>query len=375
MDLRIDIGSGPFQIPGFVRWDIKDGALAFPLALQDESVTEIRASHVLEHLSFGEAQAALADWNRALKTGGTLRVAVPDFDKAADDTENPLRLRYVMGGQTDEHDFHKSAWTRDSLTNTLTRIGFDVGEDWVSELKDCASLPVSLNISATKRRPSHARIVAVMNVPRLGWQDHWSCAHNAFHALGIPIHTTQGVFWGQCQTRAFENAIAEGYDWAVCLDYDSVFTPWHVDVLLKMMAERPQIDALCAVQPKRQSESVLFNPLDNATEVKLKVSEPYQVRSAHFGLTVIRLASLERVPRPWFLHVPDPQGSFNDGRVDEDVAFWRKWTEAGLNVSILPGCSIGHLEAKVTFFNITSNKLECMYVNDWKDLHREWGVL
>jgi predicted SAM-dependent methyltransferase len=47
----------------------------------DESVDEIYASHVLEHLGYvGKLPAALAEFHRVLKLGGVVRISVPDFE-------------------------------------------------------------------------------------------------------------------------------------------------------------------------------------------------------------------------------------------------------------------------------------------------------
>ena len=50
----------------------------------DESVDEIRASHVLEHFPQAQLPAVIADWVRALTKGGKLKIAVPDFAKIAE---------------------------------------------------------------------------------------------------------------------------------------------------------------------------------------------------------------------------------------------------------------------------------------------------
>ena len=46
----------------------------------NESVDLIYASHVLEYFYREEAEKVLKEWVRVLKTGGVLRVAVPDFE-------------------------------------------------------------------------------------------------------------------------------------------------------------------------------------------------------------------------------------------------------------------------------------------------------
>ena len=79
--MKLNIGAGPTKIEDFTPLDVKHGKPAFPLPYDDNSIEEIRASHVLEHFSFNDAKKALIEWVRVLKPGGRLRVAVPDFEK------------------------------------------------------------------------------------------------------------------------------------------------------------------------------------------------------------------------------------------------------------------------------------------------------
>lgn len=47
--------------------------------IEDGSVDEIYACHILEHFKRFEIDSVLREWARVLKLGGLLRVAVPDF--------------------------------------------------------------------------------------------------------------------------------------------------------------------------------------------------------------------------------------------------------------------------------------------------------
>lgn len=60
----------------------------------DESVDDIYASHVLEHLGYAEKlPRALREWRRVLKKGGRARISVPDLDV-------PCRLFLEAAGRT-----------------------------------------------------------------------------------------------------------------------------------------------------------------------------------------------------------------------------------------------------------------------------------
>jgi hypothetical protein len=72
-----------------------------------------------------------------------------------------------------------------------------------------------------------------------------------------------------------------------------------------------------------------------------------QVPTAHFGLTLIRADKLRALPKPWFHSVPSPAGDWNDGHVDEDIEFWRKWGRAGNSLYLANRVAIGHAELMV----------------------------
>ena len=84
--VRINIGSGPFPLPGFINIDqfenVKPDLVADALNLpfQSETVSEIYAGHILEHFMADDGRKALRYWHSLLKRGGTISISVPDFD-------------------------------------------------------------------------------------------------------------------------------------------------------------------------------------------------------------------------------------------------------------------------------------------------------
>ena len=152
--VRLDLGAGKASPPGFTPLGHGHGSEIYPLSpFADNSVDEIRASHCLEHFSHRQVPHVLAEWVRVLKPGGLLSIAVPDFAKiaanylegAAQPTEG-----YVMGGQVDSDDFHRSLFDRDRLTRLMVAAGLVSIVPWVSDLKDCAALSISLNLRGRK---------------------------------------------------------------------------------------------------------------------------------------------------------------------------------------------------------------------------------
>jgi SAM-dependent methyltransferase len=86
------VGAGDVVIDGYTALDIKQGVEAGKLPYSDETVDEVYASHVLEHVARADTIATLQEWVRVLKPGGIIRVAVPDME---------LWAKWVVEGRAD----------------------------------------------------------------------------------------------------------------------------------------------------------------------------------------------------------------------------------------------------------------------------------
>src|ERR1700686_3075126 len=139
--IKLDLGAGAVVRPGFVPLGRDYGSEIYPLPYADETVDEIVASHCLEHFPHGQIDAVVKDWVRALKKGGKLRIAVPDFATIAEDYLNGKAQpheSFILGGQIDQNDYHKSLFDRDRLRALLAGAGLVLIEPWKSEIEDCA---------------------------------------------------------------------------------------------------------------------------------------------------------------------------------------------------------------------------------------------
>jgi hypothetical protein len=202
------------------------------------------------------------------------------------------------------------------------------------------------------------RVEAVFSMPRLGFNDNFFTWAQALMPLGIRPTKVTGAFWDQCMERVFEQFI-DKCEYLLTVDYDTFFTKEDVEHLFSL-ALAFQCDALTGLQTKREDGRpmlTLKGTLGNAAagdKAHLPMSwfaEPVQeVDSAHFGCTIISTAALKRTPKPWFRSEPGPDGSWNEGRLDADIAFWKNFRDGGGNrLYVSPRVVLGHGEYMVTW--------------------------
>ena len=132
----------------------------------DGTVAEIYASHVVEHLGYKrDLVKALAEFQRVLEPGGSVRISVPDLttlcqlflDPTLDASERYYVMRMMYGGQMDDADFHYVGLSEEILSAFLFRAGFQRVErvENFGLFKDASTLvyhgrPISLNVIARK---------------------------------------------------------------------------------------------------------------------------------------------------------------------------------------------------------------------------------
>jgi predicted O-linked N-acetylglucosamine transferase (SPINDLY family)/predicted SAM-dependent methyltransferase len=131
-----------------------------------DSVDEIYASHVLEHLGYREELGkALSEFHRVLRPGCVAKISVPDFEQlcrlfldprlSGPDRFNVMRMTF--GGQNDAYDFHKVGLTFEFLHHFLFKVGFSRVErvkrfalfDDASRV-ELLGAPTSINVAAYK---------------------------------------------------------------------------------------------------------------------------------------------------------------------------------------------------------------------------------
>ncbi len=358
--LRLNLGAGHVQAPGFTNLDHKTGQEIYPLPHADGAVEEVLASHVLEHFPYRQVGLVLSEWVRVLKPGGKLRLAVPD---AEDITRRyhagePINIQaYLMGGQIDEDDFHKCLFDRESLTELMITCGLERVGPWDAEHEGASTLPWSLNLQGFKPSTQERTVTGVracMSTPRFGPLLHPRCSQRAFSQLGIDGDTGQSCFWHQKLSNQIEDAIKhQDCEFVLTLDFDTIFCAGDVLELYRLLKACPDVDAVFPLQSKRHCEDVLFSLTDNEGNIKPIVTESDLSRNllpantGHFGLTLFRADSLRKFPRPWMVPTPNESGLWSDGHTDADIDFWRRFKAAGMKCCLAPRVVVGHLEEVV----------------------------
>lgn len=209
-------------------------------------------------------------------------------------------------------------------------------------------------------------VTAFMTAPRYECTWARNYIEIALKRAGIPLKVSGGVFYAQCMQKMFEESIEEGCDVGITIDFDSVFTAEQLMRLLRHVVSNPEIDCVAAMQCRRGGKTPLAT-CGTVRSIDTDMTTPFQVTTAHFGLTAIDFAKLREVKKPWFFCSPDENGEYGDAKIDSDIWFWKQWREAGNTVYMDPGCQIGHLEEVVTSFEVVGDRFEAVhrYPNEW----------
>ena len=132
----------------------------------DDSIEEIYASHVFEHVIQKKIKSTLIGIHRVIKENGKFYVSVPDMNilcKMFLEPKIPPKvkthvLRMMFGGQVDDFDFHYFGWDYTLLESYLLDCGFKKVEkvksfslfDDTSDYAPFSNIPISLNVIAYK---------------------------------------------------------------------------------------------------------------------------------------------------------------------------------------------------------------------------------
>ncbi|MGX2971740.1 class I SAM-dependent methyltransferase [Helicobacter sp. T3_23-1059] len=198
--MKLHLGCWHRNIPDFINVDLCDmphihykSSIDDLSMFEDESAGLIYSSHSFEYFDRFEAVNVIKEWHRVLKKGGTLRLAVPDFDKLIEvyhltgdltkilgplygrmsvknaNAQNPNRndsnAKDSVGG--DLMIYHKTVWNFTLLSEFLQSNGFsdvrrydwrttihkdydDHSQAYYPHLDKENGILISLNVEATK---------------------------------------------------------------------------------------------------------------------------------------------------------------------------------------------------------------------------------
>lgn len=139
--MKLHLGCWHRQLPGFAHVDLCDmphvdykTTVDDLHMIPDGSVELIYASHVFEYFDRKQAPSVLGEWARVLKKGGTLRIAVPDFDALIEvyrrtgqlvDILGPLYGRMeIVSAEGQMTLYHRTVYNFPQLRSLLEECGF-----------------------------------------------------------------------------------------------------------------------------------------------------------------------------------------------------------------------------------------------------------
>lgn len=201
-EIKLNLGCGGRPLPGYINVDLdtieqlkaRYPAQTFPegietfqydifnLPFDDDTIAEIRADSLLEHLSFLEEKKLFYEVKRLLSPGGIFLFEVPDFEgtvklwlEAKDEWKdffrndpeavekkhwfgqysylNESRWGYltatIFGSQNSEGQFHKNCYSIGKIRAIMRLLGFEEPE--ISEFKWKGDRDLMLSIKAVKK--------------------------------------------------------------------------------------------------------------------------------------------------------------------------------------------------------------------------------
>lgn len=142
-NIKLNLGSGGITYPGYLSVDLHDPRAQVmmditKLDFEDNSITEILASHVFEHLNPYHSVDILKEWLRVLKPGGKLIMEMPDLEQICKmfvnaSTGERYGLTNVIygsvnttgiGGQDNITSPHLFGWWPESIRDHLWNAGY-----------------------------------------------------------------------------------------------------------------------------------------------------------------------------------------------------------------------------------------------------------
>jgi len=143
-NIKLHLGSGKRYLAGYLHIDISDhdhidikSSVDNLSGIENDTVSEIYASHVFEYFDRNEALLVLNEWKRVLIKGGILRLAVPNAESLFEVYKQTKNIETILGPMygrwpigDDRFIYHKTIYDQQSLTTILEIAGFENIELW-----------------------------------------------------------------------------------------------------------------------------------------------------------------------------------------------------------------------------------------------------
>jgi len=167
--MKLHLGCGKRFLEGYIHIDIAEfDHIDYKIPVDDlsvfenDSVSEIYASHVIEYFDRDEIVNVLNEWKRVLKDEGVLRIAVPNFSELINVYDTSKDLDKVLGPlygkwrlEDNNSIYHKTVYDEKSLTKLLSTVGFKDIKKWNEFINKISSL---LNL------PNPPKVNSLINV-------------------------------------------------------------------------------------------------------------------------------------------------------------------------------------------------------------------
>ena len=137
--MKLNLGCGLQKLSGFINVDIDpavkpdavfDFTNSFPY--QDETIEEVVAYHVLEHIPKFNHDRIYKEIYRVLIPGGKFTLSFPEFRTCVEYWLNNYKGKRdfweatIYGRQSSPHDFHVAIMDREMVARKLVRAGFGI---------------------------------------------------------------------------------------------------------------------------------------------------------------------------------------------------------------------------------------------------------
>ena len=147
MGKKLHLGCGKRYLDGYIHVDINEldhvdyvSSVDSLSMFENNTISEIYASHILEYFDKYEIINVLNEWKRVLEPGGELKVAVPDFENLIKVYNNSLDISNIEGPIIGRWEvvkdgkiqtlYHKQIFDKNKLTDILNDIGFVNISNW-----------------------------------------------------------------------------------------------------------------------------------------------------------------------------------------------------------------------------------------------------